>query len=38
MRHVLTPYFDPASTDPDRHLVQALYRPLYQGFLAMGGH
>lgn len=36
MREVLLPYFDPASTDPDRHLVRALYRPLHDALTAMG--
>jgi hypothetical protein len=36
MREVLTPYFHPTGTDPDRHLVQALYQPLYQALTSMG--
>ena len=36
MRDVLTPYFDPAGTDPDRHLVRALYEPLYRALTTMG--
>jgi hypothetical protein len=36
MRDVLTPYFDPTSTDPNRHLVQALYQPLFQALTTMG--
>jgi hypothetical protein len=36
MRDVLTVYFDPTSGDPDRHLVQALYQPLYQALTVMG--
>ncbi len=38
MRDVLTPYFDPTGTDPDRHLVQALYQPLYQALATTGDH
>jgi hypothetical protein len=38
MRHVLTPYFEPTSTDPDRHLVQALYSPLHQALNSLGDH
>jgi hypothetical protein len=36
MRDVLTPYFDPTGNDPDRHLVQALYQPLFQALTTMG--
>ena len=36
MRDVLAPYFDPAGTDADRHLVQALYQPLHQALTTMG--
>ncbi|TCC36273.1 transposase [Kribbella speibonae] len=36
MRGVLAPYFDDTSTDTDRHLVQALYEPLYQALTTMG--
>lgn len=38
MRDVLRPYFDSTGTDADRHLVQALYQPLYQALSAMGDH
>lgn len=38
MRDVLNPYFAPASTDPDRHLVRALYKPLHQALTTMGDH
>lgn len=36
IRDVLTPHFDPTSTHPDRHLVQALYQPLYRALTNMG--
>ncbi|MEV6632198.1 transposase [Actinoplanes sp. NPDC051470] len=38
MREVLSPYFEAGSAHPDRHLVQALYQPLYQALSAMGDH
>jgi hypothetical protein len=36
MREVLTPYFEPTGTNADRHLVQALYQPLYRALTNMG--
>ncbi|MBI1758768.1 MAG: transposase [Actinobacteria bacterium] len=36
MRQVLTPYFHDGSDDPDRHLVRALYEPLYHALTTMG--
>jgi len=38
MRDVLSPFFNPESTDPDRHLVRALYSPLYQALTSIGDH
>jgi len=38
MRDVLEPYFAADGTDADRHLVQALYNPLYQALKDMGDH
>lgn len=38
MREVLTPYFEPTGTNTDRHLVQALYQPLYRALTNMGDH
>ncbi|GGN18722.1 hypothetical protein FHR83_004042 [Actinoplanes campanulatus] len=36
MREVLTPYFTADGADTNRHLVQALYQPLYQALTTMG--
>lgn len=36
MRDVLRPYFEATGAHSDRHLVQALYQPLYQALTAMG--
>jgi hypothetical protein len=36
MQSVLAPYFHHSSTDADRHLVRALYEPLYQALTTMG--
>ncbi|MEV1328426.1 transposase [Micromonospora costi] len=36
MREVLTPYFEPTGANTDRHLVQALYQPLYRALTNMG--
>jgi hypothetical protein len=36
MRDVLAPYFEVAGSDPDRHLVRALYQPLHQALTRMG--
>jgi len=37
LRSVLDLYFDPSSSDPERHLVQALYGPLYEALLKIRG-
>lgn len=37
LRSVLDPYFREDSTDPDRHLVQALYGPLHQALSQIEG-